>query len=417
MNFPKRNRRPSVVDQVGAQTDQARSLSQITDQQLLADPRTNPATRGHADRLRDDQQRHALTLEHRRELRKGRVSDRRAAHAERTLDAIQAARETASPALSVVALHTGRRRYMSTALVASLALSVGSALGVEAAAQAWGAPVGVGYLAEVGLTGLATAVILYRSHLAQHTHRADTHMPLWQERVLWVLMLVPLVGSIVASTAGSGPVGALCSIGAAAFALLAYLIADRSSALMRATAALVDTADEAELRRQAAGEELFSAVVVQEDTEEPGSEPEEVDEGAAAVAAIEEWLGERSRVGHDVADRHQEATQPPVNGSHRINGAARHFVPDQGNDGTFHTVAPRNGGGVVDVADDGGESSEQVVDAVHANRLKGAHTRLRVAEHLAVNPTHNARQVGEALSISESTARRYMKELVEEGEE
>jgi hypothetical protein len=125
---------------------------------------------------------------------------------------------------------------------------------VEAAAQAWGAPDGVGYLAEVGMTGLATTVILYRSHLTQHRGKVAG----WQNKVLWALMLAPLLGSIVASTTGSGPVGAACSIGAAAFALLAYVVADRSSAAMRDAASLVDQADETELRAQAAGEDLFT---------------------------------------------------------------------------------------------------------------------------------------------------------------
>lgn len=331
MKFGNRKPRPSVVDTVNTQTEQASALASIRGQSLLSNPRTNPAVRGHADQLRDDQQRQDLILEHRRAIRRGRVADRRAAHAERALEAITTARETASPALSVVALHTGRRRYTLVALAASLALSVGSALGVEELAQSWGAPAGVGYLAEVGLTGLSTATILYRSHLAQHTHR-DITMPAWQSRVLWALMLVPLIGSIAASTAGSGPVGALCSAGAAAFALLAYLVADRSSTVLRDTAALVDRTDEEQLRQEAAGDDLFTLPDDQAQEVVDGDDVEE-DPNAWAFDGEQEFADQveafvrdhqnppdsttASSDPHDVGDGPQGAAQPlPEDTSH-----------------------------------------------------------------------------------------------------
>src|SRR5690625_1565245 len=157
VNIGKRARaRPAdVVDAVRSQTTQAAQLSDIAAQRLLGDPRTNPATRGHADTLRNTQQRAELDAEHTRRLRRIRVDDARAAHAERALEAIRAAREAHSPARAVTALTRGRRRYGNVALAASLALSVGSAMGTEALASSWEAPWGVGYLAECGMTGLA----------------------------------------------------------------------------------------------------------------------------------------------------------------------------------------------------------------------------------------------------------------------
>src|SRR5690606_8952055 len=156
---------PSVVDAVREQTEQAAALAEIDGQDRLADPRLNPATRRRADELRTEQLTRALDAEHSRLLRRHRVADRHAAEAEETLQAIALARQAASPARSVLALHRGKRLYLRLSLAASLTLSAGSAMGVEAAARALNAPTGSGYIAEVGLTGLSTAVILYRAHL------------------------------------------------------------------------------------------------------------------------------------------------------------------------------------------------------------------------------------------------------------
>ncbi|MET9782662.1 hypothetical protein ABZY32_16490 [Nocardiopsis alba] len=412
MKFGKRRGRPTVVDTVNAQTDQASALAGIRGQSLLGNPRTNPAVREHADRLRDDQQRDALTLEHRRAIRKGRVADRRAAHAEKALEAITTARETASPALSVVALHTGRRRYTFVALAASLALSVGSALGVEALAQSWGAQAGVGYLAEIGLTGLSTATILYRSHLAQHTHR-DTTMPAWQSRVLWALMLVPLLGSIAASTAGSGPVGALCSVGAAAFALLAYLVADRSSTVLRDTAALVDRTDEEQLRREAAGEDLFAL---------PGDDQaEEIVDGDDVGEDPDAWAFDGEQAFADQVEAfvrdHQDPPESPTTSSspHGLGdgpqGAAKN-LPESAphiDTGDHQIDADQRFDGLSDR--DGGESTEKVIPASQARRLKGLATRYRVAEYMASNPSHTVSQIAAALDLGESTVYRHKRAI------
>lgn len=242
----------NVVASVEEQTAAAAELARIDGQDRLTNPRTNPAVRGHADQLRDQQHRLILDDEHTRLVRRHRVSDQRADHAERALEAIQSAREASSAARSVLALHQGRTRFMGATLAASLTLSSGSAMGVAALARQLHAPGAVGYIAEVGLTGLTTTVILYRSHLAQHGGQIRD----WKSGVLWLLMVAPLAASMVANAFGSGPVGIACSVGAAAFSLLSYVIADASSEALRIQAERVTGEDESKLREIATGIEL-----------------------------------------------------------------------------------------------------------------------------------------------------------------
>lgn len=244
-------RPPSVVAAVAERTRQAAELAAIAGQELLADPRTNPATRRLRDELRDEQQRRALRAAHARALRRLRVQDARAADAEETLRAIAVARQTASPARSVLALHVGRRRYMRAALAASVVLAAGSALGVEAAAHALDAPPGTGLAAEVGLTGLSTIAIHYRAHLAEH--RGTVHAGSWHSRALWLLMTLPLAISVTANMATLNIIGGLCAMGAAAFSALAWVVADRSAAAMQDRAAEVSDTDEQALRDAAMG--------------------------------------------------------------------------------------------------------------------------------------------------------------------
>ncbi|MFC7570945.1 hypothetical protein ACFQU9_48250, partial [Actinomadura namibiensis] len=249
----------SVVDAVRAQSAQAAELARISGQERLADPRLNPATRAQHDALRDEQQRRALDAAHQRAMRRHRVADAAAADAEETLSALALARQTSSPARRVLALHQGKRVYLRVSLAASVVLAAGSALGVEAAARHLDAPVGTGWIAEVGLTGLATAAIAYRAHLAENGGHLGSVREHWQARVLWALMTVPLLVSVIANVSTGNVLGAACSIGAAAFALLSATVADRSSAAMTANAKQVDTVAEKELRATAMGENVFAA--------------------------------------------------------------------------------------------------------------------------------------------------------------
>lgn len=257
----------NVVASVAEQTAAAADLAGIDGQDRLTDPRTNPAVRALADQLRNEQHRRALDSEHSRKLRRHRVFDRRAAHAEHALEALQAAREASSAARSVLALHKGRDRFMGASLAASLVLSVGSAMGVAAFARDLHAPSAVGYIAEVGMVGMSTMVITYRSHLAQHGGKATG----WHATVLWLLMIGPLAASMLANLFGAGPVGIACSVGAAAFSLLSYVIADTSAEALLAQAEQVTGADEADLRAIANGDDLFTIP-----TADPAKSPSQV---------------------------------------------------------------------------------------------------------------------------------------------
>ncbi|REF00344.1 hypothetical protein [Thermomonospora umbrina] len=248
--FNRREQRGgSVAEVVAQQTAEAGELARIPGQGLLSDPRTNPAVRGHADQLRDDEHRRMLDALHEQTVRRHRVTGQRAGRAEAALDAVQDARDTTSPARSVLALHEGRRRFMAAALVASLSLSVGAASGVAKFATENKAPWQAGWIAEVGMTGLTTTVILYRSHLTRFGGSISGR----QKIVLWVLMIAPLMASMAANLKGAGAVGVACSIGAAAFSLLAHEIASASADAIHDQAEKVKEEDEAKLRSIALG--------------------------------------------------------------------------------------------------------------------------------------------------------------------
>ena len=456
---------PSVVDAVREQTAQAAALAEIDGQHRLADPRLNPATRRRADELRTEQLTRALDAEHARLLRRHRVADRRAAEAERALEALALAREASSPARAVLALHKGRSRYMRISMAASVVLAAGSAMGVEqVATEVFHAPAGTGYIAEVGLTGLATLAIHYRAHLAEH--RGELVKGSWQSNVLWTLMTVPLLLSVTANLAKTNAIGAACALGAAAFSALAWVIADRSAAAMQARAAEVSEADEAELLERAAGEDLFSAPAPEpsperderqddgqdhadagtgvresrgpvvpyrsqddsqdyvdaedgdsQDDGEAGGEGEsseplvvrdpvavEADRGAAE---LERWLADQEPPEAGAAS---SAPSPGGDGPH---GAAAEATIRPG----VHIDAEQGG------RDDRGDGSAtgpdrpdqsrpgRVLPAIEARRAVGASTRQRIVEYLAENPTATVPQIATDLGLSRTTVKRHRQEL------
>lgn len=404
-----------IVTAVQEQTAQAAALASIAGQDQLADPRLNPATRPHADRLRTAQQVKALDAEHARALRRDRVMDARASEAERTLEAIALARRTSSPARSVLALHTGRRTWSRLSIAASVVLAAGSAMGVEAAAQHLSAPTGTGYIAEVGLTGLATAAITYRAHLAEH--QGELVKGSWQSRSLWVLMVLPLLVSVTANVATGNALGAACSIGAAAFALLGAVVADRSSAAMQARATEVDATDEVELRAVAMGEDspagpAETEAAAQEQAEE--DRPDPVTEAAAVgVVELEAWLAESGGPddGEDDGEDDGDGGAPPEPSPEDGNGpgGAAADLDRQGG----HIVGDRAGrGGHID-SDQGGRSdgATRILPAAQARRAVGASTRHRVASFLADHPNATQDQIAAALGLSKATVKRHRREL------
>lgn len=423
-----------VVKAVQEQTEQAAALAAIDGQARLADPRLNPAVRGHADRLRDGQQVKALDAEDSRKRRALRVADARAAEAERTLEAVALAKRASSPARSVLALHTGRRVYARLSTAASVVLAAGSAMGVEEAARALGAPAGSGYIAEVGLTGLSTVAITYRAHLAEH--RGDLKKGSWQSRSLWALMVVPLLVSVTANLAKTNVIGAACAIGAASFALLACVIADRSSAAMADRAAEVSDDAEDELRSVAMGEDLFAPVT--QGSASPGhehqDEPGDVAEDERAADQHDDGLdvGQEARAGVDelaawLADQDppDEGAAPPAPspGGTGPNGAAaevgrREQDEHEHGDGAVETTdRPTIRPGVGIDADQGRVQDgrdgrpERVLPAIEARLAVGASTRSRVAEYLAANPKATNAQVAAALELGRTTVKTHRREL------
>jgi hypothetical protein len=424
----------SAVDQVRVQTEQAAALARISGQELLADPRLNPATRGHADTLRTDQHLRVLDAEHARLLRRHRVMDARAAEAERTLEAIALARRASSPARSVMALHSGRRTYARLAVAASVVLAAGSAMGVEAAAHVLDAPRGTGYVAELGLTGLSTAAITYRAHLAEH--RGDLKSGTWQARSLWVLMIVPLLVSVAANLATTNALGAACSVGAAAFALLGAVVADRSAAAMQARAAEVDAADEDELHATATGRDLVAGVASDGGRQDDGDAVPAPNwdavsgEARAGVDELAAWLADR-----EPPEEGAPAERPAPSGDSPA-GAARDPGVDLGDGG--HVVGLRTEGRIDGPAgdraghidrdhgdsadhgdrdngpdDDPDGGARRVQAAAAARRAAGDETRKRVAAYLDLTPGATVRQIADALEISDATAKRHRRALRE----
>src|SRR5690554_1420964 len=224
-----------VVQALQQRVQQAQALSAIPEQDLLANPSLNPATRSLADRLQAERLRARLEAEHRRVLRAQRETERRAEEAVRAAAAVDAARAATDPALTVLSVVRSRRRFTVLCLTASLVLSVGSAMGLEAAVQRYypDAPTGIGYIAEVALTGMSTAAIVWSGLLA----RTGAQFTGPVRAALGALVALPLLASVVGSTLGSGPVGAVASLGAAAFSALAWLVATTAAT---ATAALLD---------------------------------------------------------------------------------------------------------------------------------------------------------------------------------
>src|SRR5690625_3103699 len=190
------NRRKSDAAQtVANQAATARQIVGIEDQELLDDARTNPATRGDADRLRIERHREQLRMEHRRSLRRERVTDTRASAAERALEAITQAREATSPGRAVRTLTSTRSRYMIGCLAASILLSIGSGMGIEAYLMGLDGdrPVGQGYIVEAGLTVLSTAMIIARGILSAR----GTELKTWQNVGFGLVIVPPLIGSVI----------------------------------------------------------------------------------------------------------------------------------------------------------------------------------------------------------------------------
>lgn len=231
---------PATVDATEVQkaVQAAKTLASIPGQELLEDAAHNPSTRAKYDTLTAQRLERELELTHKRRLRAAEEADRKEGETAEIDRAIAAARKATSPARTVLDMTRHQRTFGRVVLTASLALSVGSAMGMAALVDSMDGPVPVGYLAEVGLTGLSTTVIIWRGILA----RAGAEIEDTTQKLFAFLVAVPLLVSIVGSSIGSGPVGAACSIGSALFAGLAYLINTSAAATIGQAIAKIDAA-------------------------------------------------------------------------------------------------------------------------------------------------------------------------------
>lgn len=382
---------PVTADQIQKTVQAAKSLASIPDQRLLEDPALNPQTRARYDELTAARLEAELDLIHRRKLREAEEADRREGEQAEVDRVIAAARRATSPARTILDMTRHQARFGRVSLAASLALSFGSAMGLAALVDANGGPIAVGYLAEVGLTGLSTTVIVWRGILA----RAGATIEPATLKLFAVLVAVPLLVSIVGSTLGSGPVGAACSIGSALFAGLAYLINTSASAAIGQSIREIDRIE----ARQTAASEVSQGPA---HTDEPrpsalprrraGNGPAVVGDAIAEEASDylrshgspSERPPERNR-SHDETDEDDDRMESQVTSSER---------------GRSHGYE---------------KASERVLTAQERQRLEKQHRIRRIAEYLRAHPGAQTGEVAGALGLGESTVRRLRREI-EDGE-
>ncbi|CAL9625300.1 hypothetical protein SUDANB121_05964 (plasmid) [Nocardiopsis dassonvillei] len=383
---------PITAEQIQKTVQDAKTLASIPDQKLLEDPALNPATRARYDELTAQRLQAELDLIHRRKLRDAEEADRREAERAEVEKIIAAARRATSPARTILDMTRHQKTFGRVTLAASLALSVGSAMGLAALVAANGGPEPVGYLAEVGLTGLSTTVIVWRGILA----RAGTVLDDSTKRLFLVLMVAPLLVSIVGSWLGTGPVGAACSIGSALFAGLAYLINTSASAAIGQS---IDKIDEAKKAPAAA----------------PGTTEEESapTETPRASALPRRRPGDGlDVVGEELADQLSDYLRSHGSPSERSHEDDRSHGADDAESGQ---VAPSERPSERDRSHGADEPSERALTAQERRRLEGLRNRRRVAGYLYEHPDAHTGEIAEALGLGESTVRRIRKELEEGG--
>jgi len=399
----RRRRREATTDVVAAlqeQVRQAQALAAVPEQQLLRDPRLNPATRALADSLEAERLRARLEAEHRRVLRAQQERERQAEEAVRAAAAVDAARAATDPALTVLSVVRSRRRFTALCLAASLALSVGSAMGLEAAVTRYypAAPTGIGYIAEVALTGMSTAAIVWSGLLARTGARFSGPV----RAALGALVALPLFASAVGATLGSGPVGAVTSLGSAAFAALAWLVATTAAT---ATASLLDQ--------------------IGQRTAPVGGEADEDDESSStvgdALAVVGDALAEQAaaylralperpdhtcdRVAESASDRAGEPSS----------GRTDEATSDRAGGHTGNTLVATSDRTSDRPADDVDERAVRAQGIAARRREEGRRNRRMVAAYIATHPNATTREIATATGLSETTIRRIRRDLRGEG--
>ncbi|MBE2998714.1 hypothetical protein IDM40_08365 [Nocardiopsis sp. HNM0947] len=376
---------PVTAEQIQRTVQDAKTLASIPDQKLLEDPALNPATRQRYDQLTAARLQATLDLEHRRKLREAEEADRREADQAEVERVIASARQATSPARTILTMTRHQSRFGRITLTASLLLSIGSAVGLAALVAQHGGPEPVGYLAEIGLTGLSTTVIVWRGILA----RAGTVIDQSTSRLFLTLMVVPLLISVIGSTLGAGPVGAACSVGSALFAGLTYLINTSASDAIKQSITKIDRSDgptEHPPEPDAhTGPDRASTPDRTATGDGLGVVADALADEAADYLRSHESPSERSHE-HGRSHGQDEPSTVPQNGqvgaSERPWEQDRSHGPDQG-----------------------------PLTAQERRRLEGLQNRKRVANFLYERPDATAAEIADALGLGESTVRRIRKEL------
>lgn len=375
---------PVTAEQIQRTVQAAKALESIPGQELLEDPALNPATRAKYDALTAERLEASLQADHRRKLAEAKEQARLAEEAAEVAEIIDRARRATSPARTIIEMSRHQRTFGRISLTASLLLSVGSAIGLGVLVEAQGGPTPVGWVAEVGLTGLSTAVIVWRGLLA----RAGTKVDARTGRLFLALMVLPLLISIVGSWLGTGPVGAACSVGSALFAGLTYLINTSASDAIKQSIIKID-------KQKAA-------------SERPSERPAHTDKPRLSAPAHPGAGDGLDVVGEAIAEGAADYLRSHGGPSERSHETAR----SHGENGPVPTEEePKVRASERSRSDEDDEISERALTAQERRRLEGEQNRRAVARILCERPDALTSEIARELKLGESTVRRIRKEL------
>lgn len=375
---------PVTAEEIQRTVQAAKALESIPGQELLEDPALNPATRAKYDALTAERLEAALQATHRRKLAEAAEQARQAEEAAQVAAIIDQAKRATSPARTIIDMSRHQRTFGRVSLGASLLLSVGSAIGLGALVDSTGGPMPVGWVAEVGLTGLSTTVIIWRGLLA----RAGTVIDSRTGWLLLFLMVAPLLASTVGSYFGTGVVGVACSAGSALFAGLAYLINTTSAAAIGQSIAALNEKKEAP-----APSERLSEQPAHTDTPR-ASTPAHTDAGDGL-----DVVGEAIAEGAADFLRSHGTPSERLSEHPRLHGDTEDHTETE-NGQVTPSDHPRSHG-----------DDNRPLTAQERRRLEGLKNRERVADFLYEHPDATHAEVAEALDLGVSTVRRIRKDL------
>lgn len=373
---------PVTAEEIQRTVQAAKALESIPGQDLLEDPRLNPATRQRYDQLTAERLEAALQADHRRKLAETEEMARQAEEAAKVAAIIDRARRATSPARTILDMSRHQKTFGRVSLAASLVLSVGSAIGLGALVDGQGGPMPVGWVAEVGLTGLSTTVIIWRGLLA----RAGTEIDDKTARLFLVLMVAPLLISIVGSYFGTGLVGVACSLGSALFAGLTYLINTSAAAAIGQSITKIDETKK-------------------EPSERLSEQPAHTDTPRASTPAHTDAGDGLDVVGEAIAEGAADFLRSHGTPSERL---SEH--PRSHGDTEDHTET-ENGQVIPSDHPRSHGDEDRPLTAQERRRLEGLKNRQRVQDFLYEHPDATHAEVAEALDLGVSTVRRIRKEL------